>query len=230
MLYAISDLHLSLNSNKPMDVFGDQWGNYTERLKSNWQSTVGGEDIVVIPGDISWGMTLEECLPDFEFLNQLNGRKLILKGNHDYFWNTAKKLNEFFIANGLSSFTIIHNNAFLIGDMAICGTKGFNWNAKLTAEQNQKLHHREAERLEASIVYAKKAGAKECIVFMHYPPILSTYRAEEILQVLLKHGIKRCFFGHIHGSGMNTVPQGSIEGVEMSLISADYLQFSPKKI
>lgn len=230
MLYAISDLHLSLNTNKPMDIFGERWGNYTERLKMNWQSAVKEDDFVVIPGDISWGMTLTECLTDFQFLNALNGKKLILKGNHDYFWNTATKLNDFFIENSLLSFSIIHNNAFLIGDTAVCGTKGFNWDAKLSSDQNQKLHSREAQRLETSIQYAKKRGARNCIVFLHYPPILPSYRADEILNVLRQYGIKRCYFGHIHGSGTSTVPQGTIDGIEMYLISADYLQFSPKQI
>ncbi|MEG1993906.1 MAG: metallophosphoesterase, partial [Oscillospiraceae bacterium] len=168
-LYAIGDTHLSLSCDKPMDIFGG-WDGYVEKLKENWQNVVKQEDTVVIPGDISWGMSLNDSLKDFEFIHKLNGKKLILKGNHDYWWSTKNKMDKFLLENGLTSIKIIHNNSEFAEGVNICGTRG--WIFEKGEAFDQKILAREAGRLEASIKDAQKSHPEApIIVFLHYPPI-----------------------------------------------------------
>lgn len=222
-LYAISDLHLSLSSDKPMDVFRG-WENYVERLKANWTRLIKDTDTVVIPGDISWALKLEETKEDFAFLNSLPGKKIILKGNHDLWWSTSKKLTQFLEENNFSTISFVFNNAVVVEDKAVCGTRG--WFYDLAPDD--KVVKREAGRLEASITAAEKSG-KTPVVFLHYPPVYSEWVCEEIFSVIKKHGIKTVWHGHIHGSGFNNAKK-EFDGVNLRLLSADCVDFCPVPI
>ena len=221
-LFTISDLHLPLGSNKPMDIFGG-WDNYVDRLEKNWKKLVNNEDTVVIGGDVSWGISLLESKPDFEFINALPGQKIILKGNHDYWWGTANKINEFLRDNHFDSISILHNNCYSDGKIGICGTRGWIYDG--TGEHNQKVILREAGRLESSIKLAIDTGVTP-IVFLHYPPVYAEYVCEEILEVLKKYNIGTVYYGHIHGKGLyNTVSEYG--GIKFRLTSADGVNFTP---
>ena len=226
-LYAIGDLHLSLGMNKPMDVFGPKWANYVERIRENF-SKLNDDDVIVIAGDISWGMSLEQSLPDFQFIDALPGRKILLKGNHDYWWASKKKMDDFFTAHGFNTLHILHNNHYAFGQYGICGTRG--WVSMQGEAADAKILAREVQRLQVSIQSAVDAGL-EPIVFLHYPPIYGTSMNYEILEVLHKYQIRKCYYGHVHGkSGHNHAFQGMYEGTEMRMISSDYLQFVPEQI
>ncbi|MBQ8550403.1 MAG: metallophosphoesterase [Clostridia bacterium] len=222
-LYAISDLHLSLSSNKPMDVFRG-WEDYHNRIKQNWCRIVKAEDTVVIPGDISWAMTLAEAVEDFKFLNSLPGKKIILKGNHDLWWSTAKKLNAFLEENGFDTVSFVFNSAAVVDDVAVCGTRG--WFYDLGAEDKVVL--REAGRLETSIKAALETG-KRPIVFTHYPPVYGEWVCKEIFDVIKKYEIKKVYHGHIHGSGFHNA-KSHHDGVDFTLLSADCIDFCPMLI
>ena len=223
-LFAIADLHLSFGSDKPMDVL-DGWQNYTVRLEKNWRAVVGDDDTVVIAGDISWAMKIEDAVKDFTFINSLPGKKLILKGNHDYWWSTKKKIDTFLALHGFYTISIIHNNAVKVGDYAVCGTRGWLYNSD--TEEDIKIVNREVGRLNASIDDAEKQGIQP-IVFLHYPPVYDGTECKEILNALQKHNIKRCYFGHIHGTvAAKRAITGEYDGIKMHLISCDYLNFMP---
>ncbi len=222
-LYAISDLHLSLSADKPMDVFRG-WEDYQNRIEKNWRRIVSEDDTVVIPGDISWAMTLEEAVADFAFLNSLPGKKIILKGNHDLWWSTAKKLTEFLNKNEFTTISFVFNNAAVVEDLAVCGTRG--WFYDLGAEDKVVL--REAGRLETSIKAAIDTG-KRPVVFTHYPPVYGDWVCDEIFSVIKKYGITRVYHGHIHGSGFHNA-KSEHEGVEFKLLSADCIDFCPMLI
>ncbi len=221
-LFAISDLHLSFGTNKPMDVFYG-WENYTARLKENWEKIVGDDDTVVIAGDVSWAISLDEALSDFKFLNELPGQKIILKGNHDFWWSTASKINEFLLKNKLDSIKILHNNCYFDENYALCGSRGWYYDG--SGEQDEKIIKRECGRIEASLRLAKEAE-KEAIVFLHYPPAYSDFVSDEIISVLEKYNIKRVFYGHIHGSGAAKIIYEH-NGIKLRLISADSVGFTP---
>ncbi|MBE6752421.1 MAG: serine/threonine protein phosphatase [Ruminococcaceae bacterium] len=225
-LFAIGDPHLSFSCDKPMDIFRG-WDDYVSRLMKNWNSVVTENDTVVVPGDISWAMGLTNAKKDFEFLNNLNGNKIILKGNHDYWWNTMTKMNSFLSENEFDTIKILHNNSYKIGDFAVAGTRG--WFYDDTCEADKKVLLREAGRLQTSINEAKKLGG-EVIVFLHYPPISATQKCDEILNVILENDIKRCYFGHLHGFVPPENTYLEYEGVKFSLVSADKLNFCPKII
>ena len=224
-LYPIGDTHLSLSSNKPMDVFGGGWTGYVEKLVQGF-ADVQPEDTVVLCGDLSWGMSLPEAKEDFAFLNALPGRKLVLKGNHDYWWTTASKMKKFFEENGFTTFDILHNNCHLYGDIALCGTRGWFYEED-RGEHSAKIFNRELMRLEASL---KAAGEREKYCFFHYPPLYHGYRCQEIIDLLEKYGVSRCYYGHLHGGSHRLAVSGQQGKVEYHLVSADYLGFRPKKI
>lgn len=225
-LFTIGDLHLSFSVNKPMDVFHG-WQDYVVRLEKNWNSVVTSNDTVVIPGDISWAMSLDELKSDFEFLEKLNGEKIILKGNHDYWWNTMSKMNKFIEENGFSSVKILFNNAYKVDKYAVAGTRG--WFCDDAGEPDKKIILREAGRLELSLKCAQKIS-DEILVFLHYPPVSSTMKCDEILSVLKKYDIKHCYFGHLHGFVPPENAHLFYENIEFSLVSADKLMFCPKQI
>lgn len=222
-VFTIADLHLSLDADKPMDVFPG-WENYVERIRENWNRLISEEDTVVLAGDISWGMSMEQALLDFRFLEALPGNKLMIKGNHDYWFSTASKMSRFFEENGLKSLKIIHNNCAEAGDIAVCGSRG--WMLDSAEEQNHKVYLREVGRLEASLKEGVKNG-KEPVAFLHYPPIYQNNRCAEMLEVMHKYDVRRCYYGHIHGSGAQYAFQGEYEGITFRLVSADYLKFVP---
>lgn len=224
-IYAISDLHLSLGSaSKRMDIF-DGWENYVDRLQQNWMQTVKKNDTVVIAGDVSWGMSLSESIDDFKFLDSLPGKKIILKGNHDYWWSTRNKMENFFVEHGFFSLNILFNSAIEVEDVCICGTKGFA--DQEVSDENLKLENREARRLEFSLEKARELG-KDPIVFLHYPPIYKNYKSMKILNVLMRNHIDKCYYGHIHGvDAHQNIYKDVYNGIQFSLISCDYLNFIP---
>lgn len=226
-LFVIGDPHLSLSVDKPMDIFKG-WADYVDRLKSNWNSIVGEGDSVVVPGDISWAMNFEQAKKDFRFLNdELNGTKYILKGNHDYWWNTMRKMNGFLEENGFDKIKIIHNNAYQVEGFVLAGTRG--WFYDDTAGDVDKIILREAMRLKTSLTEAQKLEG-EIIAFLHYPPLNENQQCKEILQVLSEFPVKQCFFGHLHGFVAPGCASIEANGVKFNLASADYLRFTPKLI
>ena len=224
--FVISDPHLSFGVEKPMDIFRG-WQDYTSRLKSNWEKIVSDNDTVIIPGDISWGMTLEEAKEDLIFINQLPGKKIIGKGNHDYWWCTMRKMLQFVEENELSTINFLYNNAYEAEDIAVCGTRGWFFDDK--SDNAEKVILREAGRLKTSIEQALSFG-KEPVAFLHYPVVYESGVCNEILDVLKAYDIKRCYFGHIHGEKTGRYEKYEHEGITFSLISADFLAFCPKKI
>lgn len=226
-LYAIGDTHLSLSVDKPMDVFGGGWEGYVDKLREGF-SAVAEEDTVVLCGDISWGMSLEEAEPDFAFLNALPGQKWLLKGNHDYWWTTASKMNRFFAEHGFDKLHILHNNCAFYGDAALCGTRGWFFDEGLAQAEADKVYRRELMRLETSLKAAGEAPIK--LAFLHYPPKYQGYACQEILDLLERYGVSRCFYGHLHGPAHKLALQGPAGGVDYRMISADYLDFVPEKI
>ena len=222
-LFAIADLHLSFGTDKPMDVFKG-WDNYVERLEENWRKLVGPDDTVVIPGDISWAMSLQEAKEDFAFLHALPGKKLVGKGNHDYWWCTKRKMDTFLAECGFASIEILFNNAFAVDGVAVCGTRGWFFDAAKT--EDRKILLREAGRLRLSIEEAKKTGLMP-VVFLHYPPLYGDEVCEEIMEVLREHEIRRVYYGHIHGPGSRRAVTGAYGGMDFRLISCDYLGFRP---
>ena len=223
-LFAIADTHLSLSTNKSMNVFSG-WDDYVERLEQNWRQLITNEDTVVIAGDVSWGMNLKQAQKDFAFLNGLPGKTLILKGNHDYWWTTRRQMDLFFEQNGFDTLRIVHNDAVAVEDKyAVCGTRGWFFDAEEDADKLVLL--REAGRLRTSIRAAKDTGLRP-VVFLHYPPRYADQVCEEILAVLEEEEITDCFYGHVHSNGIRLAVQGEIEGIRYRLISADALRFCP---
>jgi hypothetical protein len=223
-LFAIADLHLSLGEDKPMDVFVG-WNDYVNRLKENWLSIVTDDDTVVIGGDISWAMKLEETYTDFKFIDELPGKKIFLKGNHDYWWGTKSKIDKFLAENQLNTISILFNNAYVCDDYAICGTRG--WFLENDKPEDVKVLNREIGRLKTSIEAALQTG-KEPIVFLHYPPYYNRTECKEILQILFDYNIKKCYYGHIHGAkNIRNAFEGDYKGIDFKLISCDKLSFIP---
>lgn len=237
-VFVISDLHLSSTADKSMEVFGARWQNYSSRLQNNWNRVVGNNDFVIVPGDISWGMTLEEALPDLLFLNSLKGRKIIGKGNHDFWWPTVSKINSFFSGHQIDSIDILHNNAHSLGDMIVAGTRGwYNEPSRQTSQGSpdyDKIVAREAARLKISLDAAWKLREGSpidlpLVVFLHFPPVWSGFVCREIVDILHKYEVKTCYFGHIHGS--YTAQRSFVfENVTFELISSDFIDFTPRPV
>lgn len=228
-LYTIADLHLPFGIDKPMDIFGNSWKGYTQKLEYNWQRKIKSDDVVVLPGDFSWATYLEESKKDFEFLNRLNGTKILLKGNHDYWWSTLNKLNLFIENEGFENIKFLQNNSFVYNDIAICGTRGWihpSWEG--FGIDDKKIFDREVKRLELSLQSVSKYS--KIYVFTHYPPI-SVFRDEnDFTQMLQKYGVSKCFYGHLHSASHKNAVNDTVNGVEYKLVSSDFLQFDPLKI
>lgn len=222
-LYAIGDLHLCLGAQKPMDVFGGAWVGYMDKLKEGF-SSVTEEDTTILLGDLSWALGLQEAKKDFAWINQIPGRKIILKGNHDYWWSTAAKFYKFCDENGFSDQFILNNNHYEYGDWAICGTRGWFFEEERSNLQDEKVFKRELIRLETSL---RSAGDKNKMVFLHYPPRYKGYECGEILDLLKQYGVRRCFYGHLHGASHGLALEGQWDGIEYKLVSADRLGFNP---
>mgnify|MGYP000168816087 FL=1 len=225
-LYVLGDTHLSLGASKPMDVFPG-WNGYVERLERNWRKLIKPEDTIVLAGDISWAMRLNDTRRDFAFLQELPGQKLIMKGNHDYWWTTANKMNAYLKAEGFDTLHILHNNHYAFQQYGICGTRG--WVSINGETADAKVLAREVQRLEVSIQSALKEQLTP-IVFLHYPPIYGNSYNYEILEVLHRYAITECYYGHIHGKAHQYAFEGVYEETKMHLISGDYIQFKPVKI
>ena len=222
-LYAIGDLHLCLGAEKPMDVFGGAWVGYMEKLKSG-MSVIRPEDTTVLLGDLSWALSLEQAQADFSWINQIPGKKIILKGNHDYWWSTASKFYSFCAAHGYSDQWILNNNHYTYNGWAICGTRGWFFEEEKSGVHDEKMLNRELLRLEASL---RSAGCLPKMVFLHYPPRYKGYECTQILSLLKRYNVQRCFYGHLHGASHGLALEGLWDGIEFRLVSADKLKFQP---
>lgn len=222
-LYVMGDLHLCLGAPKPMDIFGGAWVHYMDKLRRGL-SVIRPEDTTVLLGDLSWALDLKEAAPDFAFINAIPGRKIIVKGNHDYWWSTASKFYQFCAEQGFSDQWILHNNCYEYGDFAICGTRGWFFEEERSGAHDEKVFRRELCRLEASL---KAAGEREKLVFLHYPPRYRGYCCDEILELLRRYEVRRCFYGHLHGASHALAMEGLWDGTEYRLVSADRLNFCP---
>lgn len=225
-LYTISDLHLSLGSQKPMDIF-EGWSDYVEKIKNNWQNKIGENDTIVIPGDVSWAMSLQEFKNDAAFLESLPGKKMIIKGNHDFWWSTVSKMNHFLMENNFASISIIHNNSAAVGSAAVCGTRGWFYDQQDSLDK--KIMLREVGRLRLSLESAA-ASRLEPIVFLHFPPVYGNYECTEITDLLSKYPVRRCYYGHLHGRAAQRAFSGEYKGILYKLVSCDSIGFNPIKI
>ena len=232
-IYVIADLHLSFAQNKPMDIFGENWLNHEEKIKKNWLEIVKPEDTVVLPGDFSWATYIEDAKLDFKFLNELPGKKILLKGNHDYWWTTLKSMRKFLEENNFENIDFLYNNSYLVEDKILVGSRGW---VLQDSEEAKKMINRENERLKLSIKDAIKnyGEEKEIIAFMHYPPLSSKNLLNnehlEFYKTMKENNIKRCYYGHLHGNSHYDAVEGDVGGIEFYLISGDYLNFNLKKI
>ena len=225
-LYAIGDLHLCLGAPKPMDVFGGAWTGYMEKLKEGL-SVIGPEDTTVLMGDLSWALDLPSSAADFAWIHQIPGRKILLKGNHDYWWSTAAKFEKFCMENGFDNMQLLNNNCFFYDQWAICGTRGWFYEEQRSGPHDEKVFRRELMRLEASL---KAAQDHQKLVFLHYPPRYKGYTCQEILDMLREYDVRECYYGHLHGASHRLALEGMWDGVDYRLLSADYLGFRPYKV
>ena len=232
-IYVIADLHLSFSQDKPMSIFGENWEGHSEKIKNNWISKVKPEDTVVLPGDFSWAMYLQDTYKDFEYLNSLPGKKLLLKGNHDYWWTTVTNMRNFLEENKFKNIDFIYNNSYLVENKILTGTRGWNL---LDTENSSKMIKRESIRLQLAIEDGiKKYGDdKEIIVFMHYPPItkakIELEQEAKFVELMKKYNVKRCYYGHLHGMSIKDAVEGKVEGIQFKLVSADRLDFTLEEI
>lgn len=232
-IYVIGDLHLSFSAEKPMDIFGYNWENHAEKIKYNWINKVKEEDTVILPGDFSWATYLVDTYKDFEFLNSLPGKKILSKGNHDYWWTTLTRMRKFLKENNFENIDFLFNNAYLVENKIITGTRG--WVNSWKSEENYKILKRENDRLKLSIEDGiKKYGTEyQVISFIHYPPF---YKEKDIpeeidfINTLSKYNIKTCYYGHLHGESYKDAIEGNVNGIDYKLVSSDYLKFDLLKV
>ena len=238
-VYVIADLHLSTldSTNKSMEVFGHRWQNYITRLKTKWTHLVGEGDTVIIPGDISWALSLDEALSDLRFIDSLPGKKILGKGNHDFWWSTMSKHRAFFEKNSIESIDFLFNNAYAVEDFIIAGTRGWYQDEDCSnipsGTDYCKLVNRECQRLELSLKEAVRLKEdrpdSEIVAFFHFPPYYNGKACDELIDVLKRYGINRAYYGHIHGDYF--IPATvTYEGIDFTLVSADYLEFIPKNL
>lgn len=228
-LYAIGDLHLSLTVDKPMEVFGKEWKNHTAKIEKNWIKLISPEDTVVVTGDHSWGRNLEECKADLDFIGDLPGRKILLRGNHDMFWDAKKtqRLNELY--QGRLSF--LQTNYFSYEDYALVGTKGYCYEGKDSPEHFEKLVDRELDRLRISFELAASGGYKKFIMFLHYPPTSIGEMESGFTRMAEEYGASQVIYSHCHGKERYQDSfLGEVNGIEYCLVSSDYLKFKPRQI
>lgn len=227
-VFAISDLHFSYGVNKPMNVFGNIWENYEEKIKEDWLSKVKDDDFVIIPGDISWGLSFKEALCDFKVIDNLPGKKILLRGNHDYYFSTKTKLEKLFIENNLNSISILHNNAFVVENYILCGSRGWGNTEEKNRKNDKKIILREEGRLKISLdegiklknQLSKKGQHNEIIVALHFPPFIGNFE-----NIMIKYGVRICMYGHLHGYGHFMIREGNINGILHKMVSCDYTKF-----
>lgn len=225
-IYAISDLHLAFNTDKPMDIFGEKWMNHDEKIRDSWLEMVKEDDVVLIAGDISWAMKSSDSIDDLNWIDSLPGKKIISKGNHDYWWGSITKLNSMY-----ENTKFLQNNYYTYEDYAICGTRGWicPGSDKFTTK-DQKIYSRELIRLRLSLEEGKKAGYNKFIVMIHYPPTNEKFQKSEIQEILKEYNVEKVIYGHLHGPALGKVLDGVVDGIEYIMTSADYVNFSPRKI
>lgn len=225
-VFALSDLHLTFQVEKPMEVFGSGWENYVARIEENWRGKVRETDTVLIPGDVSWGTYLEQAETDFRFIHELPGIKYISKGNHDYWWETVTKMNNFLTEHKFDSIHFVHNSAFQAEDFIVCAAKGYD------KETEPRLKERELQRLEFSLKAGKAISeTKPVIAMLHYPPFYRNGREiSEITALLKAYNVHTCVYGHIHNANHSCPIAKEIEGVQYKLVSCDQIDFSPVRV
>lgn len=227
-IYAISDLHLAFNKNKPMEIFGDNWKEHYKKIKLDWESKVKVDDLVLLPGDFSWAIDLKGNLEEFKYLEELPGKKILLKGNHDYWWNSLSKMNKFLEENDIKSIGFLHNNSYLFQDYIIVGTRG--WEDSNT-EDDLKILKRERLRLELSLKdgVSKYGSDKGIIVNMHYPPFIESTDVN-FIDLMNNYNVEYCIYGHIHGKIDKEIENIEKSRIKFKLVSCDYLDFKLYKI
>lgn len=225
-LYAISDLHLAFTTDKPMDIFGAKWLKHDEKIKENWIKKITDEDTVLIAGDISWSMRSDESKVDLDWIDALPGKKIISKGNHDYWWGGISKLNRMY-----ENTKFLQNNFYTYDDYAICGSRGWilEGSDRFT-EKDKKIFDREIIRLRLSLDKAKEAGYENIIVMIHYPPMNEKRENSAFIDLFKEYGVKKVIYGHLHGPSLANVLNGEHEGIEYLMTSCDFLNFDPKRI
>lgn len=232
-IFAIADLHLSFNEDKPMNIFGEKWQNHEEKIKQDWIEKVTEKDTVLLPGDFSWSMYLKDTKADFEYLNKLPGRKILLKGNHDYWWSTLNKMQKYIEENNFENIDFLYNNSYEVEGNIIAGTRGW---VQSNEEEDKKMINRESIRLELSIKdgIQKHGDNKPIIICMHYPPY-TNYNKQNLIdspfiEIMRKYNVKKCIYGHLHGESIKEAIQGNIKGIDTKLVSADGVNFKLIKI
>jgi predicted phosphohydrolase len=228
-LYVIGDTHFSEGCNKPMDIFGGAWMGYRDKLVSAL-AVLQPEDTLVVAGDFSWGMSLQEALPDFRLLDSFPGKKLLIKGNHDYWWETVSKMKRFFAENTIETIDFLHNSCYFYNGAALCGTRGWFYDKNDPAAGDDKIFKRELIRLEASLKAAVDQGATEIDCFLHYPPVFAGTEVPQITEILSRYPVKRLFYGHLHGDSLRGAFSGTRNGIYYAVVSADALGFKPIQI
>ena len=225
-LYAISDLHLSFSTEKPMDIFGEKWAKHDEKIKENWFKLIKEEDTILIAGDISWSMKADESLADLNWIDSLPGRKIISKGNHDYWWGSISKLNSMY-----ENTKFIQNNFFTYKEYAICGTRGWVCpNSEKFTEKDKKIYERELIRLKLSLDAAKKNGYTKFIVMLHYPPTNDKFEESGFVTIFKEYNVEKVIYGHLHGPALARVLDGEYDRIGYIMTSSDYLNCCPKCI
>lgn len=231
MIWAIGDLHLDHTGKKPMDIFGPAWAQHEEKIFSAWQDRVGPDDLVFLLGDHSWAMKLDEALGDLDRLEALPGQKVLIKGNHDYWWSSMAKMK----ALGYKTLHFLHNNAYFYKGVGVVGTRGWSdIDSKGTDDHDQKIYKRECNRLELSIqdlqAQAKDQEVREVFALIHYPPFSYSGQPNDFADLLSQKGIKTCLYGHLHAEGHAFVREGTYDGVDYLCVSSDYIDFEPKLV
>ncbi len=232
-IYTIGDLHLSFHENKPMSIFGENWKGHEEKIKNDWIEKVTENDLVVLPGDFSWSTYLKDTYKDFSYINALPGKKLLLKGNHDYWWTTLTSMRKFLQENNFMNIDFVYNTAYEFDSYIIAGTRGWGQNE----EEDKKLLRREVTRLELSLQQAyqlKQRKEKEILVFLHYPPItrnnILNNEINDFIKIMKKYEIKKCYYGHLHSTSIKEAVEGQYYGINFKLVSADSLNFKLLRI
>lgn len=227
-LYAISDLHLAFSTNKPMNIFGSNWDNHDEKIKDNWLKKITEDDVVLISGDISWSMTKSDSVKDLDWINELPGKKYLVRGNHDYWWSSITKLNAMY-----ENMKFIQNNYFTYKDYAICGSRGWlcpDPEGERFTEKDEKIYSREQIRLRLSLDAAKRDGYEKIICMIHYPPTNEKFEESAFTEIFKEYNVEKVIYGHLHGAALGRVINGMWRGREYYMTSSDYLNFDPIKI
>lgn len=231
-IYTISDLHLAFGVDKPMDIFGYGWENYMERTEENWKKTITDNDTVIIGGDVSWGTYLDDIKPDFDFIESLPGKKILLKGNHDYWWESLTKLKRFTEEMGYKTIEFLHNTSIFVENTAICGTRGWiDPSVDNFKSNDEKIYLRELGRMELSLKEGIKFNPEKIIAVLHYPPVTKDKTINsDYMELFRKYSVSTCIYGHLHSNSHRNAFEGKLNGIDFRLVSADYVHFTPQKL